>query len=107
MDSLTFKPSNNLFELLFYIRIPALGSRQVVIFLTNETQLTDARLDEEKNFDILNDLGDNDLGDNLNASPENTEKGLVVDCGTFTLRFDENGLLQVGNHNDCQKTSVF
>jgi hypothetical protein len=46
--------------------------------------------------------------ENLNGNPEGNEKEeFLVDCGNFTLRFDDNGLLRVISTNITFQHSKF
>ncbi|KAI6176154.1 Alpha-mannosidase [Aphelenchoides bicaudatus] len=93
--------SDSIFEIIFYIRIPALGSRRISVSLTKGTSsATTLLLDNNTNSSLLSK---ENSAENLNGNPEaegNDKNGFLVDCGNFTLRFDDNGLLQSFKRDD-------
>lgn len=89
--------------MIFYIRVPALGTRQITLYLSSESTQA-LKIQGNKNANITQPLNDEE---NVAENLENPEKeGFLVDCGNFSLRFDDNGLLKSVRRDDNNDEEV-
>ncbi|KAI6200703.1 Alpha-mannosidase 2 [Aphelenchoides besseyi] len=85
VDLETWKQRENTFELIFYCAVPALGTVDVTIRTVDKTSLTTVVAPiETTNNSIVSE-------EDLNAA---TSNNFVADLGSFSLIFDDNGMLK-------------